>query len=38
MGKVEEWCGEKGERFLVLFKGGGRRVSSRFHIFVYDVH
>ena len=24
--------------FLVLFKGGGRRVSPRFHLFVADVN
>ena len=35
--KVGEWWGGKDGRFLVLFKSGGRRVSSRFHLFVYDV-
>ena len=24
--------------FLVLFKGGGRRVSQRFHLFISDVN
>ena len=24
--------------FLVLFKGGERRVSPRFHLFVFDVN
>ena len=27
----------QGGTFLVLFKSGGRRVSPRFHLFVYDV-
>ena len=27
----------QGGRFLVLFKSGGHRVSSRFHLFVSDV-
>ena len=30
--------GGKGGRFLVLFTSGGRRVSLRFHLFVYDVN
>ena len=25
-------------KFLVLFKGGGCRVSPRFHLFVFDVN
>ena len=33
-GRVVWW---QGGRFLVLFEGGGRRVSPRFHIFVSDV-
>ena len=36
--KVGEWWGEKGGRFLVLFKSGGRRMSSRFHLFVYNIN
>ena len=34
-GRVVRW-----ERWKVsvLFRGGRRRVSSRFHLFVYDVH
>ena len=38
MGKVAEWWGGKGGRFLVLFKIGGLRMSSKFHLFVYDVN
>ena len=34
-GRVVRW---KGGRFLVLFKGGGCRVSPRFHLFVSDVN
>ena len=34
MGSVLKW---QGERYLVLFKGEGRRVSPRFHSFVSDV-
>ena len=45
-GRVMRWQGGKGERvvrwesgrFLVLFKGGKRRVSPRFHPFVSDVN
>ena len=33
-GRMEKW---QGERFLVLFKIGGYRVSPRFHLFVSDV-
>ena len=44
--KVVRWKGGKGERvvrcqdgrFLVLFKGRGCRVGSRFHLFVSDVN
>ena len=32
-GRVVRW---KGGRFLVLCKGGERRVSPRFHLFVSD--
>ena len=28
----------EGGKFLVLFKGGGCRVSPRFHLFVFDVN
>ena len=43
--RVVTWLGGKsgrmvkcqGGRFLVLFKSGGHRVSSRFHLFVSDV-
>ena len=28
----------EGRRFLILFKGGGRRVNQRFHLFVFDVN
>ena len=34
-GRIVRW---HGERFLVLFEGGGRRVSPRFHLFVSDVN
>ena len=34
-GRVVRW---EGGRFLVLFKGGGCRVSPRFHLFVSDVN
>ena len=45
-GRVMWWQGGKGGRvvrweggmFLVLFKGGERRVSPRFHLFVSDVN
>ena len=30
--------GSEGGRFLVLFKGGGRRVSPKYHIFVFDIN
>ena len=30
--------GWEGGRFLVLLKGGGRRVSPKSHIFVFDVN
>ena len=33
-GRVVRW---DGGRFLVLFKGGGCRVSPRFHLFLFDV-
>ena len=33
-GRVVKW---QGGRFLVVFKGGGRRVTPRFHLFVSDV-
>ena len=44
-GRIVRWQGQRGGRvvrwqggrFLVLFKGGGRRVSPRFHLFVSDV-
>ena len=38
VGKVGGWWSGKGERFLVLLKGGGCRVSQKFHIFVFDVN
>ena len=28
---------QKGGSYLVLFKGGGHKMSPRFHLFVYDV-
>ena len=28
----------EGRSFLVLFKGGGCRVSPRFHLFVFDIN
>ena len=28
----------QGERFLILFKGGGRRVGPTFYLFVSDVN
>ena len=34
-GRVVRW---QGGRFLVLFEGGGRRVSPRFHLFDSDVN
>ena len=34
-GTVARW---QGERFLILFKGGGCRVSSRLYLFVSDVN
>ena len=34
-GRVVKW---EGGRFLVMFKGGGCRVSPRFHFFVSDVN
>ena len=42
---MRRWQGGKGAkvvrwldgRFLVLFKSGGRSVSSRFHLFISDV-
>ena len=34
-GKVVRW---QGGRFLVLFEGGGQRVSPRFYFFVFDVN
>ena len=45
-GRVASWQGEKCGRvvrwqagtFLVLFKGGRRRVSPGFHLFVFDVN
>ena len=45
-GRVMRWQGEKGGRvvrweggrFLVLCKGGERRVSPRFHLFVSGVN
>ena len=33
-GRIVKW---QGERFLVLFKSWGHRVSPRFHLFVSDV-
>ena len=33
-GRVVKW---QGGRFLVVFKGGGHRVTPRFHLFVSDV-
>ena len=46
MKRVMRWQGEKGgtvvrwesERFLVLFKGGEHRLSTRFYLFVSDVN
>ena len=29
---------QKGGRYLVLFKGGGHKMSPRFHLFVSDVN
>ena len=29
---------KKGGRYLVLFKGGGHKISPRFHLFVSDVN
>ena len=45
-GKVVRWQGgkggrvvrQKGGRYLVLFKGGGHKMSPRFHLFVSDVN
>ena len=45
-GKVVRWQGEKGgrmvrqkvERYLVLFKDGGHKMSPRFHLFVSNVN
>ena len=45
-GRVVKWQGEKGRRvvwreswrYLVLFEGGGHRMSPRFHIFISDVN
>ena len=45
-GRVVRWQGGKGGRvvrwqggrFLVLFEGGGHRVSPRFYFFVFDVN
>ena len=45
-GKVVRWqsekggrvVGQKGERYLVLFKGRGHKMSPRFHLFVTDVN
>ena len=45
-GKVVRWQGGKGERmvrqkggrYLVLFKGGGHKMSPRFNLFVSDVN
>ena len=34
-GRVRRW---EGGRFLVLFKGGGHRASSKFYLFVSDVN
>ena len=34
-GKVVRW---EGGGFLVLFKGGGCRVTPRFHLFVSDIN
>ena len=31
------WQGGKGGKYLVLFKGGGYKMSPRLHIFVSDV-
>ena len=36
--EVESWERWQGGKFLVLFKGRGRRVSPRFHLFVSDVN
>ena len=42
-GKVVRWQGgrmmsPKDGRYLVLFKGGGHKMSSRFRLFVSDVN
>ena len=39
MARWERWerLNGQGGRFLVLFKSGGRRVSPRFHLFIFDV-
>ena len=29
---------QKGGRYLVLFKGGGHKMSPRFHLFVSDIN
>ena len=29
---------QKGERYLVLFKDGGHKMSLRFHLFVSDIN
>ena len=34
-GRMVRW---KGERYLVLFKGEGHKMSPRFHLFVSDVN
>ena len=44
-GRIVRWQGgkggrmvrQKGGRYLVLFKGGGHKMSPRFHLFVSDV-
>ena len=33
-GKGRRMVSQKGGRFLVLFKGGGHKMSPRFHLFV----
>ena len=40
VGKLKKMgvLGWEGWRFLVLFKGGGCRVSPKFHLFVFDVN
>ena len=36
-GKGGRMVRQKGGRYLILFKGGGRKISQRLHLFVSDV-